>query len=80
MLNLGNGEHSAARIFHHVTKLLKLFEELSGLQQCDLGPDPDPNPEQYWAEYGISAEDFLIELAKDLGYNIKKLKFENKGK
>lgn len=38
-LNMGNGEHTAAKELEHVKNLLGLFEQLSGIQQLPLGPN-----------------------------------------
>lgn len=73
MLNLGNGEHSAARCFHHFRQLHLLFEELGGIQQLGTGPDARPPREIREAEddFEITAQRFIRELADDLGVRIK---------
>ena len=72
MLNFGNGDHTGARLYHHVTRLLHTFEMLGGLQQCHLGPDPEPaiKLDEMWHDYDMDARQMLQDLSHDLGYDV----------
>jgi hypothetical protein len=81
MLNLGNGAYSGARCYQHLVALMKAFEELGGLQQCGLGPDPMPKEEylRLCDIYDSNTMTMLEALAKDLGFKITNMhKEENK--
>lgn len=68
-LNMGMGDATGARLHSHITRMLRLFESLGGLQQMSIGPSPadDDLIKQAWEEYDWDAKCFITDLAQDLG-------------
>lgn len=73
MLNLGNGELSAARLYQHASDLFRTFDKLGGLQQCHLGPTPMAREQldAEWRNYEADTHELLTRLANDLGFDVQ---------
>lgn len=67
MLFMGCGNHSAAQVLDRVERLLKLYNQLSGVQQSGTGPEPVSFEEHraLWDELKGDAEMLIRHIAED---------------
>lgn len=74
MLSMGNGAHSQATVLDRVTRLLKLYEKMSGAQQGLMSTTELTKKEQRefhdlmekeWQEIEYGAERLIADLKED---------------
>ena len=71
MLHLGNGDHSQAQILDRVTRLLKLYEKMGGLQQPQMSTMPaltkaqELQEDEAWLDLKFQVQHLMADLRTD---------------